>query len=475
MNPLLPKNFDLDRHLKTFPVNENAFHHFDNDKANYILTLLTLLPVQNKQLSIEVECMEAYTPLSSTLLQSVVHNYRQYLNYFIESGVIETDGHYICQHFQPGESKCYGYRFTKKYRNQTIKYGHYSDKFNLLLVKKKKKDFARLHSKYSHLTKWLWPQCALKIDSEIAMKYLVTKRNAQKANLFLLDRKLNKIGVTTTKDPDIQYKHAMLNVMNLSRGVINCTVDDTVKRMHYELTSLKSELRNLITYKDERLISIDITNSQPYLVLALFNKRVHKIIKTTLLFKQLLPMLENTPQLIDNEDVKRFVSFVSNEDGIPTDLYSYMMVESEKYGIHYSNRREVKTAMLTVFFSGNGHHSKTKKLFKILFPTINEIFEKIKSEQKNLLACLLQTIESYVVLQVITKRIAIKYPNAPIFTIHDSVVTTEKYVNDVKRIMCEELTNLTGYPPKLKVDEWAPENLDWTMYQDGPFEINVEM
>jgi hypothetical protein len=68
-------------------------------------------------------------------------------------------------------------------------------------------------------------------------------------------------------------------------------------------------------------------------------------------------------------------------------------------------------------------------------------------------------------LKIITKRVAIEFPKAPLFTIHDSVATTEDYKEAVLKIMDDELTELTGFPPKLKVDYWGAENIDWNKYK----------
>lgn len=60
---------------------------------------------------------------------------------------------------------------------------------------------------------------------------------------------------------------------------------------------------------------------------------------------------------------------------------------------------------------------------------------------------------------MITKKIASKYPYIPLYTIHDSIVTTERYVGTVRKYMIEELTKRIGIPPTLEEEIWSPENL----------------
>jgi hypothetical protein len=62
-------------------------------------------------------------------------------------------------------------------------------------------------------------------------------------------------------------------------------------------------------------------------------------------------------------------------------------------------------------------------------------------------------------IDVIAKRISIEYPDAPIFTIHDSISTTAEYVDSVKTIMTEELTKAIGHAPKLEPEVWCKSNM----------------
>jgi hypothetical protein len=116
--------------------------------------------------------------------------------------------------------------------------------------------------------------------------------------------------------------------------------------------------------------------------------------------------------------------------------------------------------MFEVLFTSNKYHSKAKSIFKDLFPTVNGVFEEIKKTNKEDLPILLQQIESFIFLKILTKKLAKKYPNMPLFTIHDSIVTTTKYCETVKNFMHEELTKLIGIPPILKVDYWDQNNLN---------------
>jgi len=138
-------------------------------------------------------------------------------------------------------------------------------------------------------------------------------------------------------------------------------------------------------------------------------------------------------------------------------------VVTKELGETYRSRKEIKSAVFQVLFTDNRftgqEEAKPKKIFKKYFPDVYDVFAEIKKKDKTLRPRLLQGVESYLIIDVIVKRISIEHPNAPIFTIHDSVATTEEYVVDVEQIMNEGLTKAIGYAPTFAREEWVIENM----------------
>ena len=58
------------------------------------------------------------------------------------------------------------------------------------------------------------------------------------------------------------------------------------------------------------------------------------------------------------------------------------------------------------------------------------------------------------------KRLEMACGEAPIYTIHDSITTTEEYVDAVEQIMKEELSKAIGHPPKIAKEEWCKSNME---------------
>tara|TARA_R110002167_G_scaffold88_3_gene602 strand:+ start:113 stop:613 length:501 start_codon:yes stop_codon:yes gene_type:complete len=140
-------------------------------------------------------------------------------------------------------------------------------------------------------------------------------------------------------------------------------------------------------------------------------------------------------------------------------LYDFLEKEFGKnLGVRYGNRQEVKAAVFQVLFTDNRFigqkEAAPKKMFQGLFADVYDVFAKIKRQDSTLLPRLLQSIESYLIIDVIAKRISLEYPDAPIFTIHDSITTTEEYVERVTKIMQEELVRAIGYAPVLQTERW---------------------
>ena len=119
------------------------------------------------------------------------------------------------------------------------------------------------------------------------------------------------------------------------------------------------------------------------------------------------------------------------------------------------------TSRVRDMYTGNQYigqpEAGPKRVFRDRFPTVYKIFSCIKKGDKTDLPKLLQRIESYIVLDRICLRIAQERPYLPIFTLHDSVITTVGNEGYVEAIMREELTLCIGYTPQFKIERWTNE------------------
>ena len=66
-------------------------------------------------------------------------------------------------------------------------------------------------------------------------------------------------------------------------------------------------------------------------------------------------------------------------------------------------------------------------------------------------------METYLFLDIITCRIALERPDLPIYTIYESIVTTQENEDYIRRVMEEVLTSFVGIPSTLKIEYWEPD------------------
>lgn len=130
---------------------------------------------------------------------------------------------------------------------------------------------------------------------------------------------------------------------------------------------------------------------------------------------------------------------------------------------HYS-RRFVKEQVFTSFFAKNSTESVLVDILKEDFPTVYQIFHTIKSGEyydkkkkkemgHNLLAKILQSVESFSILGKVSKEIhRRKSGKMPMITMHDSIgcpLRDTEYVKERMEIMLEEVV---GHRPTVRIE-----------------------
>ncbi len=368
-----------------------------------------------------------------------------------------------------GAEKCLGYRFSSKYSKQPLRIvsieGHDKGKVNRNEMSERKQ---RL---YGHLGKWF--NFKLEIDAKGAREFLVAWYEGRKDNEASWEWKRSRgrrFGqVLEKKDPFASFKYLNIAIDAFEAKDFYWNVDDTTRRLHSSLTNLKKELRNFVTYDKQSLFCIDLKNSQPYLSLLLFKKefwtnehyinsediRQYRIVQEIckIHYKKEY-MIDKLPKIADTEPFKEYRNLVSRGE-----LYDDLLNYTDDSNSFHGNRKQLKEEFVQWLFAGNQFSNPLKRLFRERFPEAYELFNFIKKGRKNRLAYLLQSIESTIFLQIITKRLNRKAPYLPIFTLHDGIVTTEAGIGLVQQIMTEELTNCLGAKPALSIEKWSPEEL----------------
>jgi hypothetical protein len=439
-NVFIPEALDIKRLIIASPPVINGF---SVEKLLLVISFISEVSFSND----ENISAEGFVRIHSKILQSHVHDYKAYLNYLEDNDVIKIDRHY-----RVGE-KCRGYRFADKYNSKVveewIEIKTFGSRRN---TKKLTSAEARTLFKHIYLSKWI---DLITIDYEAARSHL----ESEAALLSNDDSKsLNS------------FNSGIISISKINNKEFYWSIDSTSNRFHSNLTNLNSNLRRFIRYNNKPLVSYDIKNSQLYFVLALLsqtfytpgnklninklniksirNPEIKEIVKEATI---MLENLKKTPNSVDINFYKKLVS-----DG---KLYDELVIKAKEQTIkQLSDRSKVKHAIFLLLFSNDkpwqSRPSQFKRLFMSVFPSIWGLFKIIKRRHHNSLAIILQRIESYMVIDIICKKIARIDSNIPLYTIHDSIATTEEYSEIVNKVIYEKLTEYIGIPPTLKTEYW---------------------
>jgi hypothetical protein len=398
---------------------------------------------------------KGFVNLHSVIMQSQYRHYTTCLGYLQEVGVIESDHHYI-----PGE-KSKGFRFTEQYfgmgfKDYKLTVKRALNRMNRHERLKQAQQYASAGVKAPHLFQW-FNTGELKINANRA-SYWINERNN-------LELRKSSLGVNAEDFKSINHKHDLyrLSVRGFSNNDYNCKVDETAGRFHSRLTNTKGELRCFLDYNGKPLTSLDIKNSQPYLSLCLFDKsfyasgdsgskislnnlypEVSEFFSRFKLEENLLITLERAIKSSGFAEYRKLV--------LGGDFYERVMeLVASKRG-QLLTREHAKEMVYTVFFGDPNKiwaNTGPLALFKEYFPEVAALFNILKSRQYQDLAILLQRIESFMVIQSITKEFNKKFPDACLFTIHDSVLTTSEFVNDLEEEINSQFRAVIGNPPRI--------------------------
>lgn len=285
------------------------------------------------------------------------------------------------------------------------------------------------------------------------------------------------------------------------RQSINCKRNNTNYRLDTNLTNLKSSFINLIKLDGEKLVGIDLKNSQLTLFCSLLQdcleyanylhikqfkdvktfeplvaaKQVNKVITKGIKREAQGEVINRRYQTLYTLSVTKFVQKKDQKYGVKYSLsddcelfcslskngilYEEFAKMVEADGLGQMTRAEAKTAIFETIFSSRNNNTPLKRLLKNYFPTVVAIIDGFKErmtgfylddmlkEQANKegnrsLALLLQTYESEIFIDKILYRLLKE--GFRLFTKHDSVLCKESDLPLVHKIICEELDRLIG-------------------------------
>ena len=484
---LIPSNLDLEAHLAQYPITDYMFVQdnrgiirsvskyggigsslkFDPVRFIYILGLISSIPARNKDSITET----GYVSINSKLIRNFFKDYLSYLDYLILTGVLETKGQYI----QGKQSK--GYRFTERYANAPLVRYDYpafiQNTDNVASIQEEiynKKTGNFVHNPildFPYLSYW-YSTKGLQIDEEAALTcayQMMQDKISKGIQAWDINRDKSRNNLIKRKNPLTQYHAALYNINSIAIGDYKVSIDSNVHRLHSVITNLQKDYRRFLSYNGQKLVNVDICNSQPYLLCLLLNPSFWD--KTSDIPLNIGMLSHNIQGMVQEEHLSEIYKYVLSlsachdtalENYIKTasqgKVYEYMQEVINKRENVNLKRDDIKTMILTTLFSKNRFMPTYKKYFKQNFPQIYELIRLVKKENHETLACILQNIESEIILHRCCCQIwNISNHQVPVFTIHDSICTTIGNEVFVKEIMIQELTKAVGEIPFIKIEK----------------------
>lgn len=341
----------------------------------------------------------------------------------IEHGLIETDGHYL-----DGE-KCIGFRLGPALRGaEWEKYRSHSKRFI-----RRFEHFKRMvnpANRFSlpvhyYLESWV-RRVVIPGDADLARAYaqILAKKGKVKENTARNQADFIRIGFTP-----------------------RCSAC-RYGRFHSILTGLCKELRPYLTINGQRLCEIDVVNSQPYFL-------------ALVLIEQFAGDLRRADALdLCPPDLRNFAKETTGGG-----FYETLMEEGGP------PRDEVKPLVFKILYGPEGlmQHSELTEVFKETFPSV---FYKVIDMKRNppegekayyqkkyknkpkfykWVGGALQKKESEVIIRGLCERLRVEYPDVPILTVHDSLMTTPQHQQLVHSLMVEEFRTRFPLIPQFRI------------------------
>ena len=449
--------------LKELEVAISEHPNLKVDVAVFFLSLFNSIPTFYR----EEEQVDEIS-LDSQRLKKYHSKYNLYLDFLKNSEFIEKTGSYGAD-----IKKCNVFILSEQYSFDELISYEIKDKPLLKKFDDKGRDEKEnekrmfCERKRPHLVKFFDDKLTIKErEAKDEIKHLIIHEDDK--------RKYSTKKVMITEFHDQQWKYSM-----------KPTSDN---RLHSNLTRSPKVLRKHIRYDGKHIYGVDLKTSQPFFLCVLIKAILKKdkglldqIKATHILTDETIEKLFNLE--LNRDDLIEFVQSVLEKDfynefekklnidyddsGIPYRMVSnYLSKDKNRRKRKYEENKEptrkesfettrdlVKAVVMEIFYSKPNTRIKEAKAFREAYPSVYKIF-KCLDECKVKFSYLLQYVEAYVLLDYTAKRIHEDYPEMPLFSIHDALVTNETWKNILKQEMLKHIKAITTINPNLEIEYW---------------------
>jgi len=421
---------------------------------------------------------EEYVPLNSVVLKkNCGNNYLVYLEGLLNCGIIDCD-----EKYSKAIHESFGFKLTDKYATTTIGFITLTDKTLLKRIKKYRKEkIEELKTKaipIAHLVRWLADD-KLKIDKDAAFDFLdtYTRKLSSELSKRNLKKKHQKKQEAFVLKRYCKIKH-QIESWGSNKYI---SIDDAGGRLYSPITGLPSLFRNFLTFNGEELVGFDIKNSQPLHFITMLKKEFWKSYTPGLTLKRLdeelwgylqgeedyssTIMFQESAETQYRQGVNNytFKNLVQNGKLYEFICYKFFNKHITKGGIdRFSTRAKTKQEFMHMMYHNpKVPHSKAKAVFadfEHLFPTEASVMNLMKKRKYNDFPIILQKLEAQMLLHRVAKKVYDVNPDIPLFTIHDSILTTKQHASTLKCILEDEYQKLLCFIPQFEKTEYSEHN-----------------
>jgi hypothetical protein len=415
-------------------------------------------------------------PIHSNILRIIfTSKYRKYIDYFINKKIL-TEG----VHIAGVRSTPYG--FGDNYQTGQIVYRNITNKQTVKKIRaynfNQFQKNERLYYKYENIIYW-YTTGKLSIDKEGAQAYIEKFKDRSFLNLAARHSAETKtLNLVNIKFPS-QFESGLKNIKDIDNGDYNVFVDYRGWRLYSAVTLMSSALRNYLSYDRKRLTAIDLSNSQAFHLCHILTNSFWSKEKIPNSFQTLFTSHETEEEytlLNYFLGEKQFLESIRNiikqnhEDidvfktkAVDGSLYDYLSNQFKvTYPHFYYSRKLAKLRFIQLLnFDTEKQYSgqyKDYQEIKEMFPNVFKVVELLKMRKHNDISFLLQRLEAKLFIHAFTKKLGEAYPELPIFSIHDNIITytenKEQAIEILKACYMEEI----GITPSAKTEDLNHEN-----------------
>ena len=293
-------------------------------------------------------------------------------------------------------------------------------------------------------------------------------------------------------------------------GELNPMVSGKNHRLNSVYTRIHKNIRQFLLCDGKPLVGADVKASQPYILASIMKEEFFSSCDNGYNLKTIYPymynQLLNRNMLINNTYTELVTSntgylnkYVTNNTGLTSnnityitstkkhspymwcqifdsseidniqdyqgspfneDFYTHVIKANTDYQISteelQKERKSLKKSTMYVLFDDDltrRNNNPKVRYMKKCYPGVNKWLESaLENIGGKELSYVLQRSESYLLLNQVSRQFNQQYPDAPLFTIHDGLYTSQEYIEPLRDLIKSTGFKFTGILPGVKIE-----------------------